>query len=120
VSAFRLAAHRRLVSDPRRGRLMMQLAYLVGAEQDAIWDPYAWPPVAFSSLPAERQADLDHMRWLDGQLCEEARRLGVTGGKDEAFGEVFARWEAEQAPEVVRVGWTNGIAACHSATMGTR
>jgi hypothetical protein len=104
VTSFRRSAHARLVDDLSRGRLLMQLAYLAGAEQGAIYDPYAWPPVPFSSLPPERQADVEHLRALDTRLCQEARRLGVTGGKDDAFREVFDRCEAG-APETMRTGW---------------
>jgi hypothetical protein len=90
VTTFRLASHRRLVADPRRGRLLLQAAYVATADADAIWDQYAWPPVSFESLSEEQRAEIDRLRALSDELAADAARLGVRGGIREAFGEVFA------------------------------
>jgi hypothetical protein len=87
---IRLSAHRRLVADPRRGRLLLQLAYVAMADADAIWDQFAWPPVRFDSLSEEQRAEIERLRDLSDELGAEAARLGVRGGIQEAFGEVFA------------------------------
>lgn len=85
VTAFRHAAHRRLVEDPRRGRLLLQLAYV--ADRDA-----------------ERGGchGARRLRALGDELAAAAARLGVTGGVEAAFGEVFARAEELSAPAEAR------------------
>ncbi len=90
IAAFRRAAHRRLVADPRRGRLLLQLAYVADKEAEAIWDPYAWPPGRFDSLSPEQRAEYDRLCAHANALAAEAARLGVRGGTEEAFREVFA------------------------------
>ncbi|MGK3995051.1 hypothetical protein [Sorangium sp. So ce1024] len=90
MSTFRLAAHRRLVTDPRRGRLLLQLAFVADKEAEAIWDPYAWPPVRFDALSPEQRAEYDRLQALGAALYADAAKLGVRGGTDEAFRAVFA------------------------------
>jgi hypothetical protein len=90
VTSFRLSAHRRLVTDPLRGRLLLQAAYVALADADAL-DPYAWPPVHLSE---ETRAEIDRLRALSNALAADAARFGVRGGIQEAFGEVFAAAEA--------------------------
>ena len=90
AAALRLAAHRRLVAAPRRGRLLLQLAYVADKEAEAIWDPYAWPPVRFDSLSSEQRAEYDRLCAHANAMSAEAARLGVRGGVEQAFGEVFA------------------------------
>lgn len=105
TDAFRRAAHGRL-GHLRRGRLMLQLAYLASAEQNAIWDPYAWPPVSISSLSPTRRKDLEYLRALEARLGAEALRCGVTGGMDEALAGTREGRPPEQGPpSTVRTGW---------------
>jgi hypothetical protein len=90
MTSLRLASHRRFVTDPRRGRLLLQLAYVASADERAIHDPYAWPPMLLSE---EQRAEVERLRVLGEEICADAARLGVRGGIQEAFGEVFA-WAA--------------------------
>lgn len=85
--SFRLASHRHFVADPARGRLLLQLAYVADRDADAICDPYAWPPV---QITEEQRAEVEHLSDTSTALAAEAARLGVRGGVQEAFGEVFA------------------------------
>jgi hypothetical protein len=73
---IRLAAHRRLAADPRRGRLLLQLAYVADRDAEPLWDEYAWPQVAFTSLPADQRAEIEHLRTTSNALAAEAARLG--------------------------------------------
>jgi hypothetical protein len=90
VTPIRLSSHRRLVADPRRGRLLLQAAYVALADADALWDQYAWPPVPFASLSEETRDEIERLRALSDELAADAARFGVRGGIQEAFGEVFA------------------------------
>lgn len=90
MTRLRLAAHRHFVADPARGRLLLQLAYVADRDAEALWDQYAWPPVPFASLPEEARAEVDRLRALFDDLAVEAARLGVRGGIQEAFRDVFA------------------------------
>jgi hypothetical protein len=49
--------------------------------------------VSFASLLEEQRAEIDRLRALSNELAADAARLGVRGGIQEAFGEVFA-WAA--------------------------
>jgi hypothetical protein len=100
VTTFRLSAHRRLVADPRRGRLLLQLAYVATADADALWDAHAWPPVLWTELSDEQRAEIEGLRALGDELAAEAARLGVRGGTDEAFRDVLA-WAAPRIEAAV-------------------
>lgn len=94
---LRLSAHRRLVTDPRRARMLLQVAYVALADADAL-DPYAWPPV---QLCDKQRVEIDRLRALSNELAADAARRGVRGGIQEAFGEVFAAaelgtWESRE------------------------
>ena len=84
MNQFHRAAYRRLVTGPRRARLLVQASYVALADADAIWDPYAWPPVAYDSLPASARADREHLERESEMMFREARALGFRGGKDAA------------------------------------
>jgi hypothetical protein len=90
VTTSRLAAHRHLAADLRRGRLLLQAAYVATADADALWNQFAWPQVPWASLSEEQRAEIDRLRALSDELAADAARLGVRGGIQEAFGEVFA------------------------------
>lgn len=90
VAAFRRSAHRRLVEDPRRGRLLLQLAYLADAEARAIYDPYDWPQRSFTDLSPEQRAEYDEYCRSATACAREAARLGVVSGREAAFRDVFA------------------------------
>lgn len=106
-SAFRRAAHRRLVADPQRGRLLLQLSYLAIAESTALYDPYAYPPVRWDELSPELRAEVEEVE-ASGRACwKEAARLGVTGGADAAFEPVRAavRPLLESAADRDQLAW---------------
>lgn len=90
MTPFRRATHRRLVADPRRGRLLLQLAFVADADADELEQRWAWPPVDWLDLPDETRAEVERLRALSSQLAADAARLGVRGGMDEAFREVHA------------------------------
>ncbi|XXX79208.1 hypothetical protein WMF30_10580 [Sorangium sp. So ce134] len=90
TAAFRIAAHQHFAHRACRGRLLLQLAYVADAEARAIWDPYAWPPVRWCDLSDEQRAEHDRLCAQGKDLAAEAARLGVRGGADEAFRDVYA------------------------------
>lgn len=94
-----------------RGRLFVELAYLAGAEADALWEPYDHRAARYADLPAETRVERERLERLRRTFGAVADRLGAVDWCLEASLQALeARYAGLSAAIVLRDDTAEGIA----------